>query len=84
MLDTHYVDDADATQRYDVDGLSYAYKPYGEFGRDEVFSGMYDHSKWLRIDDIVDLLGRAGFSTVNVAERRLERNGPRALIFASR
>ena len=84
MLDTHYVADADATHEYVAGGASYAYKPYREWGRDEVFSGMYDHSKWLKLDDIVSLLARAGFANVDVAERRQERNGPRALIFACR
>jgi tRNA (mo5U34)-methyltransferase len=84
MLDTHYADQRDARRRYEVAGRSYRYKEYRELGRKDVFSGLYPHSKWLLLETIVDLLRTAGFDTVEVAETRQERNGPRALLFASR
>ena len=45
---------------------------------------MYDHSKWLRLDDIVTILRIAGFEKVDILETRRERNGPRALLIAER
>lgn len=84
MLDTHYSEDSDATHSYTVNGRVYDYKPYKEYGRDEVFSGMYDHSKWLRLNDIFSLLKEGGFTQIEVVQKRQERNGPRVLIFASR
>lgn len=84
MLDTHYALPEEATDRYRAGGDEWMYRRYGEYGERDPFSGMYDHAKWLRLDDIIALLRRAGFSSVEVVERRAERNGPRALIFAQR
>jgi hypothetical protein len=84
MLDTHYALDAEATLSYEVDGRTYRYKQYGEFGIADPFSGMYDHSKWLTLDGIRSILDEAGFPQVEVVETRAERNGPRVLLFAQR
>lgn len=84
MLDTHYCLPEDATSSYQVNGVNYAYKYYLEHGKKEAFSGMYDHSKWLLLDDIVKCLQQAGFSQVQIIEQRQERNGPRVLLFAER
>jgi hypothetical protein len=84
MLDTHYARDEDATEEYDVSGERFRYLPYEEIGRGDVFSGMRPVSKWLRLDDIVEVLQLSGFGTVAIAEKREERNGPRALLFAER
>jgi tRNA (mo5U34)-methyltransferase len=43
---------------------------------------MYDHAKWLLLDDILRLLEESGFDPVTVVERREERNGPRVTILA--
>jgi hypothetical protein len=45
---------------------------------------MEDNSRWLLEDDLVRVLRDIGFATVEVAERRDERNGPRVLIHAER
>jgi hypothetical protein len=82
MLDTHYALPHHADDRYESDGRSYAFLRYRE-SRDP-FSGMLDHSKWLLLDDIVELLSGAGFDAVEVVETREERNGPRALLMAER
>jgi hypothetical protein len=82
MLDTHYALPGQAGDRYKSGGRSYAFLRYGE-SRDP-FSGMLDHSKWLLLDDIVELLSGAGFDAVEVVETREERNGPRALLMAER
>jgi tRNA (mo5U34)-methyltransferase len=84
MLDTHYAEPAEADARYTVGGRDYAYKRYAEGGRQEVFSGMYDHAKWLTLDGLTGLLRELGFNEVDVVERRAERNGPRLRLFAAR
>lgn len=82
MLDTHYADESEAVETYESSGRQFRYKRYQEFGHADPFSGMYDHSKWLLLDDIVALLQEAGFGRVEIAEQRAERNGPRVLLFA--
>jgi hypothetical protein len=84
MLDTHFAADAEAQSSYEVDGVSYGYKPYRELGHADAFSGLYPESKWLRLDTITALLKQTGFRRVDLVETRQERNGPRALLFASR
>jgi tRNA (mo5U34)-methyltransferase len=82
MLDTHYALDGEAVETYVSDGREFKYKRYAESGKADVFSGMYDHAKWLRLDDIASVLKEAGFGAVDVVETRRERNGPRALLMA--
>ena len=82
MLDTHFAEDDEAVESYEAGGRAYAYKKYFEGGQADPFSGMYDHAKWLRLGDIVSVLGAAGFAEVEVVEKRSERNGPRVLLFA--
>jgi len=84
LLDTHYALDEEAVHSYEVNLKPYRYKQYRESGYSDVFSGMYDHSKWLRLDDIVTILRIAGFEKVDILETRRERNGPRALLIAER
>jgi 2-polyprenyl-3-methyl-5-hydroxy-6-metoxy-1,4-benzoquinol methylase len=84
MLDTHYARDEDATESYEVDGERFQFRPYRERGRADVFSGVRPVSRWLRLDDLTELLRGAGFASVEVVETREERNGPRVLLFAER
>ncbi len=84
MLDTHYAGEGQADRSYEVDGRSYAYRHYREKGRAAAFAGMYDHAKWLPLDVLTSLFRENGFSNVDVAELRDERNGPRTLIYAIR
>lgn len=84
MLDTHVASDGDQLEDYVVDGEVLRVRRYRERGRADPFSGMEDHSRWLREDDLVGVLRDLGFATVEVAERRDERNGPRVLIYADR
>lgn len=84
MLDTHYAEDAEADEEYEVDGERFRFRRYDEFGRGDVFSGMRPTSKWLRLEDISRLLSVAGFETVEVVETRAERNGSRVLLFAEK
>ena len=84
MLDTHYCREEEARDEYEVGGRCYRYKKYRESGYQDVFSGMYDHAKWLRLDDIRMVLRESGFGIIDVLETRQERNGPRVLLFAER
>jgi 2-polyprenyl-3-methyl-5-hydroxy-6-metoxy-1,4-benzoquinol methylase len=88
MLDTHYAREEEcdligAVQLEHSRAFAYRYKLYQEGGRLDAFSGMATHSKWLRLCGIVNLLNMGGFMKVEVVETREERNGPRALLFAS-
>jgi len=84
MLDTHYSLHDEAKESYEVNGVRYCYKKFSESGHSDPFSGMYDHAKWLKLDDIVNTLKHTGFRTVEIIETRNERNGPRVLLFAKR
>lgn len=84
LLDTHYCLESEASETYEVMDKSYRYRACKEHGRRDVFSGMYDHSKWLTLEDMRGLLVQSGFSDVTIVETRQERNGPRALILAKR
>jgi tRNA (mo5U34)-methyltransferase len=84
MLDTHYCLDEETTDKYEVSGKGYRYQKYLESGYHDVFSGMYDHAKWLPLADITAVLSEAGFGKVDIVEDRQERNGPRTLLFAER
>ena len=84
MLDTHYAESDHADREYESNGRVIRYKQHGESGYQDVFSGMYDHAKWLLMDDLLALLAEAGFAQIQAVETRTERNGPRALILARR
>lgn len=83
LLDTHYATEEEARQTYEVNGKMYRYKKYREINS-SVFAGIYDHSKWLRLTDIVQILSDSGFKHVEIVETRKERNGARALLLGQR
>jgi hypothetical protein len=82
MIDTHIATAGSA--EYHVAGRSWAYAPYREGGRDDVFSGMMPEAKWLPLETLVEVLQLAGFDTVDIVEEREERNGARVLLFGER
>jgi len=84
LLDTHFALEEEATEEYEVHGRIVRYKKYREAGYSDPFSGMYSNSKWLRLEDTVDILSTAGFGVVDIIEKRNERNGPRVLLIAKR
>lgn len=84
MLDTHVALPAEATSRYQAAGREWPYRSYAEHGRRDPFSGMYDHAKWLTLDDLVLHLTALGLSRIDVVEQRAERNGARIRLFAAR
>lgn len=84
MLDTHIAEDHQATESMVIDEVTYRYKHFAEArGPEHVFAGAFDHAKWLRLDDILELLDHSGFDA-DVVEHRAEANGPRVIIFAER
>lgn len=84
LLDTHYATDNMANKTLELGGYEYRYHSYKEKGRDEVFSGMYDHAKWLLLDDIKKILTDIGFSDISIYKDEQQRNGPRVTLYASR
>lgn len=84
LLDTHYATEEMLNSNYEVQGRTYSYYKYGEGGRDEVFSGMYDHAKWLLLADIRHILSEMGFTDILVHRDEIQRNGPRVTLFAAR
>ncbi len=84
MLDTHYAEDNELTDVYTVGENQFRYRRYMEGGYADVFSGMYDHAKWLRLDDIQALMRQAGFKQIHVCQKRRERHGSRALLVVQR
>jgi tRNA (mo5U34)-methyltransferase len=84
MLDTHFALEEQAVHAYRVNDRDFRYQHFHEGGKGEVFSGMSDHAKWLRLDDIQALLREQGFREIEIAEKRSERNGARVLLFARR
>jgi tRNA (mo5U34)-methyltransferase len=84
LLDTHYATNEMLNANYTTSGGSYDYHRFKEGGRDEVFSGMYDHSKWLTLDCIKKILTDIGFSDVRVLNDELQRNGPRVTLYAAK
>jgi hypothetical protein len=55
-----------------------------EHGRDEVFSGMYDHAKWLKLNDIKEILSQIGFPDIVVYKDDKKQFAPRVTIYAAR
>jgi 2-polyprenyl-3-methyl-5-hydroxy-6-metoxy-1,4-benzoquinol methylase len=84
MLDTHYAVPEKATQSYAIGGRSYSFFSFREGGLADPFSGMYPTARWLTLADLIGLLKELGFTTVDLVNDRLERNGPRCLIVAER
>lgn len=84
LLDTHYATNEMANSCYVVNGREYRYFNYREKGRNEVFSGMYDHAKWLLLEDIKGILRQIGFSDIRISKDIQQRNGPRVTLFAAR
>ncbi len=85
LLDTHYATEEMATREYMANnGKVYKYYHFKEGGRDEVFSGMYDHAKWLTKNSLLDLLGALGLPDIRIEADSQQRNGPRLTVYAKR
>jgi len=82
MLDTHYCQPEQTDKSYVVGNITYNYAHYKESGEEDVFSGAYDHAKWLTLDSIESILLSSGFNKVEIEHVRKERNGDRCLLFA--
>lgn len=84
LLDTHYATSEMANSCYAVNGREYRYFSYREKGRNEVFSGMYDHAKWLLLDDIKEIFVNIGYTDFRILMNSQQRNGPRFTAFVAR
>lgn len=86
LLDTHIAESGSTTMLHEAEsqGFAYRFSQYAECGRDAPFAGLCDEARWVELSDLTRLMKEAGFETVDVCEVRHERNGPRAMIFASR
>lgn len=84
LLDTHYATPQMVSSVYALNGKEYHYYKYREKGRADIFSGMNDHSKWLLLDDIRDILVQTGYSDIRSFKDSVQRNGPRVTLFAAR
>jgi tRNA (mo5U34)-methyltransferase len=86
MLDTHYADDSldwPSTELTHA-GRRYAARLYREGGWDDVFSGAQPTSAWLIRDDLFRCLRDVGYSSIQLLDDRMERNGPRLTLIARR
>ena len=82
LLDTH-VTEQTAVEK-SCGAFPYRGSYYDEAGWLDPFSGKDTRSFWLTEESLLAVLRQAGFSTVDVIERRAERNGPRLTILASK
>lgn len=83
LLDTHYATDEMAQEKLVYEGKTYQYYIHEEGGIKDVFSGMYDHAKWLLLEDIIYILKSIGFTEILIQRNTIERNGPRVTLYAS-
>jgi precorrin-6B methylase 2 len=86
LLDTHYADDSSRYERSDIrhGGKSYAASAHRDGAWDDAFSGVEPTARWLRRDALLELLKDVGFGSLDVLDDRVERNGPRLTLLASR
>lgn len=80
LLDTHVAEEHEATESYDSGGRSWRFKRYDEIPHLPA-AGMYDHARWLTLNDLLETLQLAGFTGVEVVDRRIEGT-PRVTIVA--
>lgn len=82
LLDTHIADDSSVL--YPYPGFEgYEFSEYQEFGRNDIFSGLKEKSRWLTLNSIRSLLAASNFE-IQMEVVRQERHGPRVKIKASR
>jgi hypothetical protein len=84
LIDTHIARPNEVSHEYKSCGKNYKIRLYKEGGREEPFSGMGDHSKWLLHEDLIDILAQAGFNNFKKQESENQRNGLRLRIVAQR
>jgi SAM-dependent methyltransferase len=86
LLDTHYETDSTERPRADLTraGRSYQAHLYTEGGWGDAFSGVEDTSRWLDRGSLLELLNHVGFDRVEIASDRVERNGSRITLLATR
>lgn len=83
-LDTHYCEDADATDEVVIEGTTYKYHGVDEGGWKNPFSGKDPKAIHLTLDGIETALKKSGLTEIKIIHKREERNGPRILLLAQR
>ncbi len=84
LLDTHVATPADQLLDGEAAGFAYRYRHWEESTRANPFAGLRSHARWLLESDLERIFADHGFSRVEVAERRDERNGARICLYAVR
>jgi tRNA (mo5U34)-methyltransferase len=86
VLDTHYASDALPWPRAVLPWGEQCYggKVYREGGWRDNFSGVESAACWLDRADLLRVLSDAGYTSVEIMDDRLERNGPRLTLLARR
>ena len=84
LLDTHVASEQPAPVKGVFEQFAYQGTYHDEGGWRDPFSGRHPKSLWLTEESLLEALQRAGFQSINLLERRAERNGPRVTILASR
>lgn len=81
FIDTHVTNLTNINSTYHFNGNEYNVERRTEFGMRDPYSGVYDHSNWVLLEDLVYVLEKLGFGHYNMIEDRDERNGRRVLIY---
>jgi SAM-dependent methyltransferase len=84
FLDTHVAASDAKLRRETISGHEYEYAMVDEGGWTDPFSGKDALSKHLTLASLQTAITKAGFGAQRLLNYRLERNGPRVLIIASR
>jgi len=84
FLDTHVARDEPEMIEKKLEGVTYRGAYHDEAGWHDPFSGKDPKAFWLDNESLLEVLRRAGFSSIKVLETREERNGPRLAILASK
>lgn len=84
LLDTHIALPDQTTSELDCPWGPLKTKIFHESGYKDPFSGMGAVSHWLLLDDLLKILNKCGFRSVEIVEERPERNGPRVLLLAEK
>jgi len=84
FLDTHVARNEPEMIEKQLGGVTYRGAYHDEAGWHDPFSGKDPKAFWLDKESLLDVLRRAGFSSVKELENREERNGPRLALLASK
>jgi len=86
FLDTHVASEIQCKHTYNHNGITYNVHKYAEPASRTYspFAGITADAIWLRVDDLINYLGKKGFGTIEQKSIREERNGLRCTILCKR